>query len=65
MPLYHKQALTSIFIIADFLYFLKYNLTNKRLLQARIHTPDNLHQNQEEASTYEYNFKHKFTENIN
>lgn len=30
-----------------------------------MHTLDNLYQNQAEASTYEYNFKDKFTENKN
>lgn len=59
------MLLTSTFIISDFLYFSRYNLTDRRVLKAGIHSPDNLHQKPEGASTYEYNFKGKFTENKN
>jgi len=49
MPLYHKEVLTSRLTTSNFLCFLKYNLTDKRVLQARTHSPDILQQKQQEA----------------
>lgn len=51
------KGFTSIFTVSNSLYFLNDNLTSKRMLQARIHSPVKLNQNQEEINKYSYNFK--------